>query len=61
MSSCFDFEDMNDKNSFEGVSKENLELFKRAIDEALASKIRKIEEEIKDVELPETSKRTRHK
>ena len=40
-------ENKNGTNISKGVSKEEIELFKRAIEEALELKIRKIEEEIK--------------
>jgi len=36
---------------------DNLELFKRALEEALEEKICKIEEDIKDVQIPHLSKR----
>ena len=47
-----DAENINGENFFAGVSSENRELFKRALSEAMDSKMRKIEEEIKDIELP---------
>ncbi len=39
------------------MSNENRELFRRALSEAMNSKIRKIEEEIKDMEISPLSKR----
>ncbi len=50
-------ENINDADFFEGMKKENRELFKRALSEGMDSKIRKIEEETKDVEIPPPSKR----
>ncbi len=50
-------ENINNEDFFVGVSNESRELFKRALSEAIDSKIRIIEEEIKDVELPPPSKR----
>ncbi len=47
-----DIENSNAKDTFEGTSNEERELFKRAITEALNLKIRKIEEETKDIEIP---------
>ena len=52
-----DAEITNDEHFFEGRPNENRELFKRALSEAMDSKIRKIEEETKDMEIPPTSKR----
>ena len=52
-----DIENSNGKDSFEGTSNENRELFKRAISEAFDSKIRKFEEETKNMETPPPSKR----
>ena len=52
-----DIENTNKVIALESSSNENLELFKRALSEALNSKICEIEEEIKDVELPPPSKR----
>ncbi len=52
-----DVENINDGDFFEGMSNEKRELFKRALSEAENSKIRKIEEEIKDMEIPPPSKR----
>ena len=52
-----DAENTNDEHFFEGRPNENRELFKRALSEAMDSKIRKIEQETKDMEIPPTSKR----
>ena len=52
-----DIEDINEADSFEGVSNDNRELFRRAISEGLSAKIDKILEEYKDIELPPPSKR----
>ena len=52
-----DTENTNDVELFEGMSNEERELFKRAILDAMESKIREIEEEIKDIEIPPPSKR----
>ncbi len=52
-----DVENSNAKDSFDGTSNENRELFKRAISEALDLKIREIVEEIKDTETPPPSRR----
>ena len=52
-----DAKNINDANSFDGMSNENLELFKRALFDAMELKIRKVEEETKDIELPPPSKR----
>ena len=52
-----DIENTNKVIALESSSNENLELFKRALSEAMDSKILGIEEEIKDVELPPQSKR----
>ncbi len=50
-------ENINGEDSFEGMSNENCELFKRALSDAMYSKIRKVEEETNDIEIPPTSKR----
>ena len=47
-----DAENRNGQDFFEGMSNEKRELFKRALSEAMDSKIRKIEEEIEEIELP---------
>jgi len=52
-----DFENINEEDSFESMSNESRELFKRALSEVMDSKIRKIEEETKDMEIPSPSKR----
>ena len=52
-----DTKNINDAASFESKLNEELELFRRAIYEALDLKIRKIEEEIKDIEIPPLSER----
>ena len=52
-----DTENANDEDFFESMSNENRELFKRALSEVMDSKIRKIEEEVKDMEIPPLSKR----
>ena len=52
-----DAENTNDEKLFEGMSNENRELFKRAILDAMESKIDEIDEEIKDIEIPPPSKR----
>ena len=46
-----DIENTNGKDFSEATSNDNLELFKRALLEAIESKIRKIEEDIKDISL----------
>ena len=43
--------------SLDGEPKNNLELFKRALAEALEAKFHKIEEESKDIQMPPLSKR----
>ena len=48
---------INDENFFESTASENRELFRRALLEALDSKIRKFEEETKNMEIPPPSKR----
>ena len=48
---------INQRIALESSSNKDLELFKRALSEALDSKICEIEEETKDVELPPLSKR----
>ena len=48
-----------EKNISADVSKENIELFKRALSEGLSAKIDKTLEEYKDVEMPIRTKRTR--
>ena len=62
MSSCTQIENQDVKitdgeDSLEDISNESRELFKRAIFDAMDLEIRKIEEEIKDVEIPPPSKR----
>lgn len=52
-----DVENVSNEKFFDGVSNEKRELFKRAILESMDSKIRIIEEEIKDIELPPPSRR----
>ena len=52
-----DNENINERIALESSSNDDLELFNRALSEALDSKICEIEEEIKDVELPPPSKR----
>ena len=52
-----DIENTNTDIFSESVSNENRELFRRALSDAMDLKIRKIEEEINDVELPPPSKR----
>ena len=52
-----DIENVSNEKFFDGVSNEKRELFKRAILESMDSKIRIIEEEIKDIELPPPSRR----
>ncbi len=48
---------INDEDLLEGMSNENRELFRCALLEALDLKIRKIEEESKDMEISPPSKR----
>ena len=50
-------ENINDEDFFEGMSNVNRELFKRALSEAMDSKIHMIEEKIKDKELTPPSRR----
>ena len=52
-----DIENSNGKDSLEGTSNENRELFKRALSEAMESKFREIVEETGDVEIQPPSKR----
>jgi len=52
-----DVKNINDEESFKGMSNDNRELFKRALSDAVNSKIRKSEEETKDMEIPPPSKR----
>ena len=52
-----DAENTNEQELFDAMSNESLELFKRALSEALTAKISKIEKEIKDMEMPAPSKR----
>ena len=52
-----DVPNINDEDFFEGMSNENRALFKRALLDAVDSEIRKIEEEMKDIETPPPSKR----
>ena len=52
-----DVENINEEDSFESMSNESRELFKRALSEVMDSKIRKIEEKTKDMEIPSPSKR----
>ena len=47
----------NNEETNNKMLNENRELFKRALSEALDSKIRKIEEETEDIEMPTISKR----
>ena len=49
-------EDINEVDFFEDVLKDDRELFKQALSDALNSKIRKYEEEIKDIEMPRIGK-----
>ena len=48
---------INDKDFFEGALNEKRELFKRALSEVMDSEIRKIDQEMKDMEIPPQSKR----
>ncbi len=48
---------INEKNISDGVSKDNRELFKRALSDGLSEKIDKALQECKDTELPPPSKR----
>ena len=48
---------INDEDFFERMSNENRALFKRALLDAVDFEIRKIEEEMKDMEIPPPSKR----
>ena len=50
-------ENTNEQDIFEETSNENMELFKRALSEAVNSKISKIEAEIDDTDVPLPSKR----
>ena len=43
-------------DNFDGMPNENIELFKRAISEAMDLKIQEIDEQIRNVELPPLSK-----
>ena len=52
-----DIENTNKVIALESSSNEDMELFKRALSEAMDLKILEIEEEIKNVELPPLSKR----
>ncbi len=52
-----DVENTNEEDFFECISNDNRKLFKRALSEAVAAKIRKIEEEPEDKEMPLPSKR----
>ncbi len=52
-----DVENINNEQFFEGMTNENRELFKHALSEVMDSKIRKIEEEIKVMEIQPISKR----
>ena len=52
-------QDVNADNVFEGSSNENRELFKRALSEAMKLKIREIEEETMNIEIPPPSGRYR--
>lgn len=52
-----DAENTNGEIFSESMSNENRELFRRALSDAMDLKIRKIEEKINDVELPQPSKR----
>ena len=51
-----DMEAINEVDFFEDVLKDDRELFKQALSDALNSKIRKYEEEIKDIEMPRIGK-----
>lgn len=48
---------MKNEDYFEKMSRENRELFIRALSDAKESKIRRMDEEIKDMEMPPISKR----
>ncbi len=50
-------EDTNGEELLEGASSESIELFKRALSEAMDSKFRKNEEETGDMEIPPPSRR----
>ena len=52
-----DIENTDDDDFFEGMSNESRELFKRALLEVVDLELRKIEEKIKDIEVPPPSKR----
>ena len=52
-----DAENTNCEHFFEGKANENRELFKRALSEAIDSKIRKIQKETEDIEIPPIGKR----
>lgn len=52
-----DVENINEEEFFEGMSNENRELFKRALSDAMDSKLHRTEEKIKDIEVPPPSKR----
>lgn len=48
---------MKIEDYFEDMSKENRELFARALSDAAESEIKRMDEEIKDMEIPPPSKR----
>ena len=52
-----DIEDIGEEAFFEDMPNGNRELFKRALSDAVNSKIRKNEEKMKDMEIPSLSKR----
>ena len=52
-----DVENINGEDSFEGMSKENREFFKRALAEAMDLKIKNIEKESGDIEMSLPSRR----
>ena len=52
-----DIEDINKDDFWDDTINNNRELFKRALSDAVDLQIRKIEEEIKDIEVPPLSKR----
>ena len=47
----------DEEDFFEGMSNEDRALFKRALSEVMALKLRKTKEEIKDMEMPPPSRR----
>ena len=50
-------ERINDDDLFDGMSNESRELFMRSLSEVVDAEISKTEEEIKDMEIPQPSKR----